>query len=66
MKESLLYSEYPVLEDELIDLHKITDIDAEALSEMCSQEEVYRYVSTYLYEQKYEDKHEVIAKIHEE
>ena len=66
MKESLLYSEYPVLEDELIVLHKMTDIDAEVLSEMCSQEEVYRYVPTYLFEQKYEDKHEVIARIHEE
>ena len=65
-RESTLFSEYPVLEDDLIIIRKMTDADADALAEMCSQEEVYRYVPTFLFEQKYEDKHEVIAKMDEE
>jgi ribosomal-protein-alanine N-acetyltransferase len=42
------------------------DEDADALAEMCHEEEVYRYVPTFLYEQKYADKHMVIAKMDEE
>ena len=65
-KQSVLFNEYPVLEDDLIILHRMTDDDAEALSKMCSQPEVYLYVPTFLYELKYEDKHEVLAKMDEE
>ena len=65
-KQSTLFEEYPVLEDELIMIRRMTDADADALAEMCSQGEVYRYVPTFLYETKYEDKHEVIKRMHEE
>ena len=63
---SILFEEYPVLEDDMIVIRRMTDADAGALAEMCAQEAVYRYVPTFLYEQKYEDKHEVIAKMDEE
>lgn len=62
-KKSTLFNEYPVLEDEMILIRKMCDEDADALAEMCSQKEVYRYVPTFLYERKYEDKHEVIEKM---
>ena len=65
-EKSDLFREYPVMEDDMIVIHKMSDEDADALAEMCAQAEVYRYVPTFLYEQKYEDKHEVIAKMDEE
>lgn len=58
-----LFDDYPYLEDELIVIHKMRDEDAESLERMCAQKEVYTYVPTFLFEQKYEDKHEVIAKM---
>lgn len=63
---STLFQEYPVLEDEMIVLRKMTEEDAGALAEMCAQKEVYRYVPAFLYELKYEDKHTVLAKMDEE
>lgn len=65
-KQSFLFTEYPVLEDDLIVLHRMTDEDAEALAKMCAEEEVYRYVPAFLFDLKYEDKHEMIAKMDEE
>ena len=65
-RQSVLFNEYPVLEDDMIVIRRMTDEDADALADMCAQKEVYRYVPTFLYEQKYEDKHEVIAKMNEE
>ncbi len=62
-ERSTLFEEYPVIADDKIVIRKMTDADADALAEMCAQEEVYRYVPTFLYEQRYEDKHEVIAKM---
>ncbi len=64
--ESVLFDRYPVLEDDMVTLRKMTMDDAEALAEMCGQEEVYRYVPTFLYEQKYEDKKTVLARMDEE
>ena len=63
---STLFEEYPVLEDELIVIRRMTDDDADALAKMCADKDVYRYVPTFLYELKYEDKHEAIAKMDEE
>ncbi len=63
---TVLFSEYPVMEDDMIVIRKMTDDDAVSLSRMCAQEEVYRYVPTFLYEQKYGDKRTVIAKMDEE
>ena len=48
--ESVLFDRYPVLEDEAVVLKKMTMDDAGALEDMCRQEEVYRYVPTFLYE----------------
>ena len=65
-ERSALFSEYPVLEDDVIGIRKMTDADADALADMCMQKEVYRYVPTFLYELKYEDKRTVIARMDEE
>ena len=62
-KRSTLFQEYPVMEDDMIVIRKMRDEDADALAGMCAEKDVYRYVPTFLYELKYEDKHEVIAKM---
>lgn len=60
---SELFKEYPVLEDEKIIMHRMTLSDVKALEQMCANPTVYRYLPTFLYEQKYEDKREVIEKM---
>ena len=65
-EQSVIFDKYPVLEDEMIVIRKMTDSDADALADMCAQKEVYRYVPIFLFEQKYEDRHEVIARMDEE
>ena len=65
-KRCNLFTEWPYMEDEMIAIHQMSDLDAEALLKMCNETEVYRYVPMFLFEQKYENKHEVIAKIQEE
>lgn len=60
---SELFKEYPVLEDEKIIMHKVTLADVKALEQMCANPKVYRYLPTFLYEQKYTDKAEVIEKM---
>lgn len=63
---SVLFDKYPVMEDDMLIIRRMSDEDAAALAEMCAEKEVYRYVPAFLYEQKYQDKHEVIAKMDEE
>lgn len=65
-KRCNLFTEWPYMEDEMIAIHQMSDTDADALLKMCNETEVYRYVPMFLFEQKYENKHEVIAKIQEE
>jgi RimJ/RimL family protein N-acetyltransferase len=61
-----LFKEYPVLEDERIIMHRMTMADAKALEQMCANPNVYRYEPTFLYEQKYENKADVIANMDRE
>ena len=51
-----LFEEYPYIEDERIVLKKMTLDDADALAEFAGTEKVYRYLPTFLYEQKYQDR----------
>lgn len=66
MEHADLFDQYPYIEGEDLVIHKMSDKDADALAHMCSEEEVYTYVPAFLFEKKYEDKHEVIAKMDEE
>ena len=61
MKE--LFTEYPVLENERIILRKMTMDDAEGLGDLSHNLRVYRYLPTFLFEQKYDDPREVIARM---
>jgi len=61
-----LFEEYPYLEDERLILKKMGTEDAEALTEFTHNEKVYKYLPTFLYEQKYDSASEVLAKMDEE
>jgi len=61
-----LFSGYPVLEDERIVMHKMTMADVKALGQMCADANVCRYEPTFLYEQKYDGKADVIANMDRE
>ena len=58
-----LFDEYPSLTNGTVTIHKMTEDDAEALRRLASNKNVYRFLPTFLYEQKYEDKREVIARM---
>ncbi len=64
MKE--LFEEYPYLEDEIIILRKMTLNDVSFLKAMTQEKEVYRFLPTFLYELKYDEKDQVIRKMDEE
>ena len=59
-----LFSEIPYLEGERIVLERVEDKDAQALSEMTRSSLVYRYLPTFLFEQQFDDIHEMIAKLY--
>ncbi len=61
-----LFSEIPYIEGERLVLKQIEEKDSEALLELASDPEVYRYLPTFLFEQKYPDIHEVIDKLYTE
>ena len=61
-----LFDEYPVLSNDLITLRKMTEDDADALKALTEEENVYKTIPTFLYELKYPDKREVIARMDEE
>ena len=58
-----LFETYPVLENERIILRKMTETDADALGELAGNAKVYQYLPTFLFEQKYADPREVIARM---
>ncbi len=58
-----LFEEYPYLEDETLIIKRMTDEDADALGAFAASDEVYRYLPTFLYEQKYDDAAEVLKKM---
>ena len=61
-----LFDEYPVLCNDRVILRKMDRADAQALTELTSREAVYRTVPSFLYELKYEDKHDVIENMDRE
>lgn len=61
-----VFDEIPYIEGEHIIIRKITDADADELQAMIQSEKVYRYLPTFLFEQQYEDMHEMIQKLYEE
>ena len=58
-----LFDELPYLENENIIIRVMVESDAEALNKLKRDKDVYRYIPTYLYEQKYEDGLEVIKRM---
>ena len=61
-----LFDEMPRIESERLILREFVDADAEALAAFAHDEEVYRYLPTFLYEQRYDDAHLVISRMREE
>ena len=61
-----LFDEIPFLENDKIILKRMEDADAQELERMTRSDHVYRFLPTFLYEQKYEDKHDVIRLFYEE
>lgn len=61
-----LFSEIPSLEGERVILKPLTADDADALRELTDSKDVYRYLPTFLYEKKYDDKSYVIDHLYDE
>ena len=60
------FSEVPELSGERIILRHISMKDAEALQSFAHDEEVYRYLPTFLFEQRYSDARTVIERLYTE
>ena len=61
-----LFTEIPRLQGNRILLRKLVDGDADSLHSLAKQENVYRYLPTFLFEQKYEDAHVMIRRLYDE
>ena len=61
-----LFDEIPFLENDKIILKRMEDSDAPELERMTRSDRVYRYLPTFLYEQKYDDKRYVIRQFYED
>jgi len=61
-----LFSEIPVLKGDRVTLKTLTKDDADPLRELTEDEEVYRYLPTFLFEKKYDDKEYVISRLYDE
>lgn len=61
-----LFSEIPYIEGDRIVLRKITRDDADSLRELTQSEAVYRYLPTFLFEQKYDSVEYVIDHLYDE
>jgi len=59
-----LFDEVPRLEGERIILRRLEPADADDLRELARDERVYRYLPTFLFEQKYEDARRVIDELY--
>jgi CO/xanthine dehydrogenase Mo-binding subunit/RimJ/RimL family protein N-acetyltransferase len=62
----MLFDRYPVLEDETILIHKMSESDAGDLHDLATDPEVYKTLPTFLFEQKYPDALEVIRRLDRE
>ena len=61
-----LFSQIPCLKGERVTLRSLTASDADALREFTENTEVYKYLPTFLYENKYDDKSYVIEHLYDE
>ena len=61
-----LFSRIPDLRGERLTIRALTIQDAPALQELMDSPEVYRYLPTFLFEKKYKDAAEVIARLYVE
>ena len=61
-----LFSEIPALCGDRVVLKELTSADAPALQEMRDSDAVYRYLPTFLFEQKYDDVQTVIDRLYDE
>ena len=61
-----LFSEIPVLYGDRVVLKELTSPDAPALQELRDSAAVYRYLPTFLFEQKYNDVQTVIDRLYDE
>ena len=61
-----LFDEIPTLENRRLVLQRLYDADSEDLREFAHDRSVYRYLPTFLFEQKYEDPHLAIRKLYSE
>lgn len=61
-----LFSEIPYIKTKRLILRKIEETDAEGLSELAHSPNVYRFLPTFLFEQKYDDIHDVIRRLYDE
>ena len=61
-----LFSEIPKIQGERIVLREITQTDSAALKQLTDDPDVYRYLPTFLFETKYNDKSYVIDHLYDE
>ena len=61
-----LFSEIPKIQGESIVLREITQTDSAALKQLTDDPDVYRYLPTFLFETKYDDKSYVIEHLYDE
>ena len=61
-----LFSEIPYIEGRRITLRQLTISDAPVLAELKNSRNVYRYLPTFLFEQKYDDARYVIEHLYDE
>lgn len=61
-----LFSEIPELTGERVTLKRLTQADAGALRKLTDDDEVYRYLPTFLFEKQYDDKSYVIERLYDE
>ena len=59
-----LFDEIPYLQDDRIIIRRIEDSDADALREMIENDNVYRYLPTFLFERQYADIHQMISELY--
>ena len=61
-----LFKKIETMQGDRVTLRRLTEADAGSLKELTDSEKVYRYLPTFLYEQKYEDKAYVIRRLYDE
>lgn len=59
-----LFEELPYLQNDCIVIRRITDEDAEAIKELTENDNVYRYLPTFLFEKQYKDVHQMINELY--